>query len=363
MQVDEVVAGTERAHGSQGSEDQEHTAIRNASSHSFLRRAIGHHSAPSWTMTGSIRHSNIVRFEFRCYETCRHKLIDLEREDLETPSITSILLSSAFLIHPEQLHELATLWTAERIDIPDINPREPIHITLYFQTYCDQWTWQLNRVLTCFLWTEEPTIPFTTTNTDNLPAIQRSDGTLDSFEMADCRGAILDTQQIHGRDSVWYALQGVSMVFRPGQESHRPHWMSFEKVNMPERASGILMDLKEVMRLDDFIISRVTCCARLAEVDPSFERRLRSTMPDLGQDTRIGNSMIAVRSPSWSADCPKFCLFVLLEQDYDENDILYLLLEEAIALKNYYGGDGCHFGRSDWQTLRDWRRALKIEIK
>lgn len=367
MQIDQVVVDTERPggphqrvdHGSPESEKQETAVIKDTNFHAFLKWAVGHELAPSWTEIGSIRYSNIVHFEFRWLNVWEPEIVKVKRADPDGRSIFDILSALAFWIHPEQLYELAALWTTNFAPVPELDLRYAVHATIFFQTYCDQSTWQIKRVLNCILWRTEPFTPSLRADIDHLPAYVGSDGKPDYFEMNDLRTAILDTQQIYGRDSVWYALRNLSMALILGEENRGPEWISFDETEMPDKTSGFLIGLAEYTDLGEIVISCINRCGSLSQIDPGFERRLPSTIPDLGRDMRNGDSMLAVRSPSWPAVCPRFCLFVLLEGNHDDKDILYQLLEEAIALKNFYGEGNCRFNRSDWQALRGWRKALK----
>ena len=160
-----------------------------------------------------------------------------------------------------------------------------------------------------------------------------------------------------------YALQNVSMILLAGEESQGPKWVSFDGVGMPEKASEFLGDLTDNIDLSEIGVSCVNICGSLLHVDPGLERQNYSTIPDIKRDTRNGDSMLAVRSPSWSVACPRFCLFVLLEGNHDDEGVLYELPEKAISLKNYYGEGDCRFSPSDWKILRGWRRALKDRVE
>ncbi|KAF1849717.1 uncharacterized protein K460DRAFT_399830 [Cucurbitaria berberidis CBS 394.84] len=374
MQVDGVVAGTdhrcprashhrtETEHASQESQEQGPTAIQDADSHAFLKWAVGHPLAPSWTEIGSIRHANIVHFDFKYHVFWKPEIVQVEQEDVDFCSVFKSLQSSAFLMYPRQLRELVALWTTKSIQIPSPNVTKPTRASFYFHTYCDQSTWQIKRVLNCVLWGAAPRTVKNTSAMEQLPAMIGDDDIPEFFAWTDFKDACSDAQQIYGKDSVWYALQTTSMLLLPGEESRRPEWVSFETLNIPKTAAWTLMDISKRTNLGgEMVIDSVSLCGGLSEVDPTSERRLRSTIPDLGRDTRQGDSMIAVRSPSWPATCPQFCLFVLLKEDYDDKDILHRHLEEAVALSNYYAEEGYEFSRSCWRLLHNWRRALKIE--
>lgn len=234
-----------------------------------------------------------------------------------------------------------------------------IRATLFFQTYCDSSTWQIKRVLNCILWRTEPFTLNSSVDIDHLPAYIVGNGKLGYIEMSALKRTMVDTQQIYGRTSVWYALRNVSIALLPGKGSQGPEWVSFDQAEMPDKAPGLFMGLAENTDLGDIGIRCVNLCSGLVQIDPGSERQLRSTIPDLKRDSRNGDSMLAVRSPSWPVVCPKFCLFILLEEYHEGKDVLYQLLEKAIAMKSYYGEGDCQFSPLDWQTLRNWRRALK----
>lgn len=103
---------------------------------------------------------------------------------------------------------------------------------------------------------------------------------------------------------------------------------------MLEKASGTLMSLAAHTNLGEIVIHCISLCGGLSEVDGDFERQLRSSVPGLGRDMRHGNSMLAIRSPSWPEVCPRFCLFVLPEVIHDSIDHLHQLFEEAVYLRN-----------------------------
>jgi hypothetical protein len=367
MQVDQIVVDSERPrephqrayHGSQETKEKETAVIKDVTCYAYFGWAVDHESEPSWTELGSIRYANTVHFEFRCFDIWKFKIDKTKQADPEDLLTFDLLSSLAILVHPEHIHELAALWTTNPATIPELYLRDAVSVTFFFQTYCDQSTWQIRRVLNCIFWKTEPFELSLRVHLPHLPAYVGGDGKPHYFEINDVKTAILDTQQIYGRDSVWYALRNVSMALLPGNESSGPKWVPFDEMEMPDKAPGFLMGLAgEMMDLGGVIISRVNLCCSLSQIDPGPERRLRSTIPNLGRDTRKGDSMLAVRSPSRPVFCPKFCLFILSDDNHGDKDVIYQLLKEAIEFKHFYGKGDCLFSRSDWQILRGWRRAL-----
>ncbi|KAF2707544.1 hypothetical protein K504DRAFT_535194 [Pleomassaria siparia CBS 279.74] len=364
MQVDESVVDTERTggpypnvgHGPPEIEDERTAVIKDASSHVSLRWTVGHELAPSWAKFGSIRYSNIVRFEFRCLNVYRVGGLNLPPVDPDDHSVFDILSKMAFLIRPEQLNELKDLWTTNFASIPGLGLNKVVRATIFFQTYCDQSTWEIKRVLNCIVWEDEPFTTVSRTYPHHLPI---NHGKPEYIKMNDLERTILDIQRICGRDSVWYALRNVSIALLPGRGSESPEWVSFDKAEMPDKAFEFLRGLAEITDLGESVVSCGKLYGALLHIDPGFGRRDHVTIPDIEQDTRNGDAMLAVRSPSSSASCLEFCLFVLLEENQDDKDILCQFLENAITQRDYYGEGDYQFSDSDWQTLSSWRKALE----
>lgn len=366
MQIDHIMADTKHPRGphqrvnrqSQEIDEQETAVMKDTNLHPFLRWASDPEFAHGWTDHGCIRYPNIVRFEFRCLEIWESDIIEMERADPDNRVILDFLSSLAVLIQPEQLHELAALWTTNFTTVSELGLKNAMRATFIFQTYCDQTTWQIKRVLNCLLWRTEPFTLSSNADIAHPPAYVCDNGKPHCVEMNDIKAAILDTQQIHGRDSVWYALRDVSMALVHGKESCGPEWVLFQEAEVPNETSRFLKGLTEGTGLGKSIIGDVNVWSSLLQIDPDSERRLRSTVPDLGRDTRKGNSMLAVRSPSWPSVCPRFCLFVLLGGIHDKN-VIRQLLEEAKSLENFYSAGDCQLSRTDWKNLRSWSKTLQ----
>ena len=67
-------------------------------------------------------------------------------------------------------------------------------VTLFFQTYCDEHTWQIRRVLGCILWH------------------LGGDLTAEMSVEEGIEAALLQMQSLRGRDSVWLALRTTTLI-------------------------------------------------------------------------------------------------------------------------------------------------------
>jgi hypothetical protein len=179
--------------------------------------------------------------------------------------------------------------------------------------------------------------------------------------MEGLKNAILDTRQIHGRDSVWYAFREVSMALVPQVNHQWPKWETFEDVILPGKGAETLLETADDSYFKDRSMHRYVLDGGLWLVNGDFaqRRQTRSTLPDLERDTRSGDSMLTIRSRNWPEVCPKFCLFILPEEIDDTTSTLYRLLEEAISMGNYYAEGNYTWTRVGSQILWKWRISLK----
>jgi hypothetical protein len=161
--------------------------------------------------------------------------------------------------------------------------------------------------------------------------------------------AILDLRQIYRRDLIRYALREVSavLVLLPYHQS--PKWELLDILNMPEKAFETLMWLQSGTNFGNHNLLYRVYDAGLWHVQNACSKRQqpRSTLPMLGLDTQTGDCMLAIRSPTWPEDCPRFCLFILPASIDDTECTLSKLLETTISLKNFLAVGDYHWSQSD----------------
>lgn len=318
--------------------EQETATITDATTHSSLRWAMGHVSSPSWTTIGSIRFANIVHFEIRI-----HDLRNLGENDWtcltegEHRFSYYSMLKSSFPTTPDRLAQLIALWTPQfAIDQP-YDLAGATHITICFQTFCDPLTWKITRLLHCVL-----------CKGNFLPAVHGFAGGVTQDFSRSLDEAILRVRNLSGRDSVWYALRGTIMLLLP---QYYGRLKGFKWIS--GRFNDLITQLSDQDSFAQHCVSKGPLC-----IESSSDIPLQSTIPELVQDTRSGETMLAIRSPSSPSDCPRFCLFVLSNKALDSEATIHRLLAEAVTQRNIYGPDGYQWSDSDWTALQQWRKAL-----
>jgi hypothetical protein len=338
--------------------------IQDASSHDFLRWGVGHQRSPSWADTQSIRHSNIVQLDFRVYFSTYPNHYQEENDvngRLGGESSLEAFPSWSFCIPLNGLQELASLWMVEFVPISEMSTEKNVQVSFVFQTHCNRKTWQIKRVLTFIVWNTDASRPARSISAIPGPIHLVGNKTKELLIMEGLKNAILDTRQVQGRDSVWYALREASMFLAPQPNPRWPMWKSAEHITTPDTWFEKYLEAADNGCFED---GSIRCGIRdgglwLVDGDLPWRQQLGSTLPDLGKDTRTGDSMLAIRSPSWPEECPKFCLFVLPENIDDTTGTLHRLLEEAVSLKNYYAEGDYKWSRADWQALCKWRKTLE----
>jgi hypothetical protein len=340
MQIDEIVVSRD--------EPQQHHSdaakvFPDASSHPFLQWAVGHVNSPSWTSLGSIRHSNIVQFEFQCYNCSLHAGStegDLMEDSL---SLYMALHSHAVTTSTEQLDDVAFSWTRGLPPTSRLELAGDMRVTFFFQTYCDKPSWQIKRVLSCIIW-----------ETEKLPIPEW-------YETEDIARVISQVRNISGRDSVSLALKKTGLVLRHKRDGSGLEWKSFTQAHLPETAFDTLRELGAGICYRYMVLRRVKLCNGLLWVVTGSDIERQYAPVAWEQDTRTGDSMFAIYPSSWLDNWPKFCLFTLPNADCESSSDLHRLLEEAIMTKSFYGDIGYRWTKEDWGILGQWRQALVSE--
>lgn len=181
------------------------------------------------------------------------------------------------------------------------------------------------------------------------------------YETEDLVEAMLQIRNIHGRDSVWIALQATGLVLQGTGHDQSLGWTLFPQAGLPATAFNTLRGLTAEVRIDTVVLQCISRCSRLLWIDQIAHDRYRCVPTPWAQDTRSGDSMLAIRPYKWPDTCSTFCLFVLPEIGDGSSRDLHRLLEEAVSMRNYYENDGYRRSRKETQTLRQWRKALVSE--
>jgi hypothetical protein len=302
----------------------------------LLQWSVGHEHAPPWTTVGSIRHSDVVDFEFRYFVTKVGHFDDMSPLSLD-------LYHQAFYTNQQGLRRIKNLWLANANEATGADPGAYMPVTFIFQTYFDPATWQIRRVLTCIEWKND------IEDFDDLWPQTRA---AVAHYQPQIEGHILSVHRLHRRTSVWYALKSVTRVLFCMEDPKILSWGLLERL---EESKTILMKLSRQLNIHGQTLELKNHFSALLRVSGTTDHSFET--PDLGveQDTETGPTMLIVRPSSWPVTSPKFCLFVLDELMGDSQDDLSQLLEEAKQARNFYGEANLRF---DWRALRRWCKAL-----
>lgn len=345
IQIDGAVAEYDQ---SQRQQSAEPVFLQGATSHPFLRWAVGHPDSPSWTAIGSIRHANIVQLEFQYHNHCA--AATLREEDMllnEDLSFKAVLKDYSIEISREQLDDVAFIWGTCNQSARGLGLAHAMRATFYFKTYCSQSSWQIKRVLHCNVWEEK-----------QLPVFGHS-------ETEDLMSAMLQVRNIHGRESAWLALRSTGLILQPKRGEGGLEWTPFADSNLTEKASNILSGLTAGSSQDTRGVCRVRLDNGLFWTTTLLNKRDQCIPASWGKDTGTGDCLLVFRSPSWSDTGPKFCLYTIAETDYESGSELLHFLDKAISENSFYGDVNCHWSKHDRRTLRygvyQWREALTLE--
>jgi hypothetical protein len=341
MQVDGIVAEYDR---SQQQPNTEPVVLPDARSHPFLRWAVGRPNSPSWTAFGSIRHANIVQLEFQYYNHCA--AATFQEEDWlsnEDPAFKAVSDNHSIRISREQLDDVAFIWGTRFRPAWGLGQARTMRATFYFQTYCDESSWQIKRVLHCIIWEAEQISTSRNCDTEDLMA------------------AMLQVRNIHSRNSVWLALRSTGLILRPKRGEGGLEWVLFVDTHLPENTFGILSGLAAGRSQGVICVRRFGLGNGLFWTTTASDSQHRCVSVPWETDPRTGDCLIAIRSSSWPDTSPKFCLFVLSKTDYETGSELLNLLEEAVSTNSFYADGTCQWGEHDVRILRQWRKALAFE--
>jgi hypothetical protein len=363
MQLDQATSNPEERTQDSRADEPEDDDYRSflepqyAEADSFLRWAPGHRYSPAWTTLGSIRHADIIQFEFAVYRT--------HGAELESPALPT------FLMTPTQLQQVTSLWPKPYNYMSEPELGDLVQVGFVFHTFCNPSTWQIIRVLSCAIWGANfASTDFGTDHVTVVPfrASEIKDGPPMLVRLHDLRNALLDVRELRGRQSIIHALQGVARVL--SLDDQDPGWVALEDAcegsnGMVETVSQTIFDnlAPQSLRIPtmggiDVKADRHAYTRVFSRVRRIEQQRSPSTIPHLSQDTKKSQSIIAIRSPNWQTDCPLFCLFVL-HGDIDGSErSLHQLLVEAVETKSFFGHSSFRWDPDASRTIGKWRKAL-----
>jgi hypothetical protein len=387
---DMSMSGTESNPQVQETEYEGQLRPHDASSHTFLRWAESRDLSKSWALNSCIRHSDIVKFSFRLLELPETEdnltelissLYDRTDGDEATEPIYHLANLTrknpyTFVLMRGHLPEIERSWTGTEAQssykscIADQN--EEVRVTFFFRSYCQPKDWQIIREMHCIVWSPAAArmfgdyfgsgddLEFNTSSLQHVLAFQVSQ----QFQQL---------VSLSGKYSVACALLGASFVLQPAQDSSQneelAHWLSPQDGGLPRLVIAQLSTLfdsdssgEDPIRLYQYQSHS------LLQVRQDQQHLSPMPLSLLQQSAYFGEleAVMAIKPETWH-ECPRFCLFVLLDHDFDDEARLRGLLRaridnhEFLAAYGYDAQDQPAWSKDDWTILQDWRKYFSEE--
>jgi hypothetical protein len=325
-----------------------------------------------WTAQTSTRHADVIAFSFRVLlmpdtkEEFQSLLHSLRWDEGRRARLLNLLAltqqSYSVLLRRRQIWALAKIWTGE-----DLSPSHPSSATspeevtrafFFFRTFCQRDNWQIKREVYCIM-----------------SALTVSDAELHpnerflSIQETGVLRALAQLLSIFGKESVAYALRSRSLILchphhsdgAAGQlEWSRP---SDEKITADSVTQYFTLfdDTASVSEISRLYHRQSVGVREVSRTLEGIERP--SCLPRIPEEVGTG-AVLAIRPSSWPPECPRFCLFVLLEHGIDDNARLGRLLHDAIEDREMYFADRDtaqgqpSWSAADWKVLQDWEALL-----
>ena len=175
-----------------------------------------------------------------------------------------------------------------------------------------------------------------------------------------------------GKESVAYALQNSSLIL---ESDNRLHEGSSQLQWSPPRDESIAKPvlekyfrlIKNASRLENALQSNNYHSMRLLKVPQTNDTNgISASFLHTLEHVGNGGAMLAMKADSWPDECPRFCLFILLDRDFDDISLLSDLLRYTIVETEIYVGCEETTQEEPILTVRDkrilenWENTLHV---
>ncbi|KAH8685482.1 hypothetical protein BGZ60DRAFT_395270 [Tricladium varicosporioides] len=370
----------------QGAENYGQQNFEETSYYPFLRWALCRDLSKSWALKSSIRHSDIVMFSFRVFEVpdTKEGLQDLilSLQDYEgAPAVMSHLLTLikenpyTFVLKRGNIPEIEKSWTGANAQSSYwsniANSDEAVRTFFFFRSYFQSNNWQPMREMYCIVWSLEAAKMF-----GNLYGEDVELGFGESaFQCVPPSEVIQTFQQLRGlsgKHSMAHALLCTSFTLQPihdvSLDRSQVQWSSPQDRGQPTPIITQLTGWFDLTLGRDVVQLRKYQSHNLLQVFPDQQpSNTPLRLLQFGDNFGQLEALMAVKADSWPQECPRFCLFVLLDQDFDNEGKLRLLLHDAIRVHKFFGvcRNGVQ-GQPSWSAddkivLQNWQEYFSEE--
>lgn len=359
--------------------------FQDTSSHLFLKWADHRQLSIPLASQTKVRHSDIVIFSFRILEIPENEesfrdLINSLRYDHENSRVMlhalRVIRQNKYTLPLErgQILDLEKYWTGVNTQTSYGRSTtglldQRIRASLLFRTFCQEEDWQLKREVYCVIWSsraasllsqflEIPTNFFF--DEDCLPSIQSSE-----FHRV--------FQQLHklsGRQSVAYALDNTSLILLPREgasgRGNQLQWRQPQSQDIPEHIIAKSVALFDsASRSENIVHSCHHQCDRLLWVIRTEEAaNIIPGLIKIPDHVGKGGAMLVLKPAAWPQQCPRFCLFVLLSHDFQDQASIGRLLRYTVQMQDMYcvyedtGKEPEPLSAADKYLLKSWEDSF-----
>lgn len=338
----------------QAVEGYDHLGFQDASSHPFLRWADHSHVSTPEAFQSSIRHSDIVTFSFRVLwlpdneESFPSLLFSPQNEVNSLLRVIPVLKKAhqhrqTLLLSIDQISEIERYWTGENTQpssgLTITKPTQIVSAFLFFRTYCRPEDWQVIREVYCIIWSSQAAKFLKGRLNTNLDPRFESG----RVQHSDIIGAFQQLRNLSGRHSVAYALQNISLILSPRSDisstGRRLEWRQPQDQGVSEPVIAQYFALfNSISKSGDRVRSSHHHSHRLLRVTRTEQASdTPADLPHVPENVGQGGAMLALKPSLWPSQCPRFCLFILLDQDFDDKARLAGLLRYTIESREMYG--------------------------
>lgn len=312
-----------------------------ATAHPFLKLAGGYESSPSWTALHNVRHANIVEFSYSIIDLTEKSNNQLnEGYASSLPTWLRMDQINTLEIHRKDAERCLQYWVGDSNQKLPTRDSDTDTVVIFFRTECRPRDWQIRRILIYVILPSDPpakqVIPF-----DKL------------FE------TLQQLYQISGSHSAHYALCNMSLYLeRTGQQHQEIVWKEIS-TELPVNDMSLSMCVKVIEAPDTqytFCYNSPGTLLMITSNDYDVDALGLPAIPaHLGKEEGI----LSVKSESWPAACPRFCLFVSLQGGFDRGEVLRdLLIQTLRSGRNVYLNKIGGLTKEDTNALKIWARHL-----
>jgi hypothetical protein len=303
--------------------------------HPILRWADLHRSSVVLSTFATVSHANIARYRFYIRDITDFEIyLSITGSEYARKDRWQLmcLYPISIQVSRETLSRFESFWTERIHEEPVSSPDEIVRATIFFHTYLEQTNWRIVKEILCVIWPTEIV-------DEDMELVQIDSIVTPSHAITFSHLSVLShpLKKLSGSQSVLCAHNNYILLpfFDHGGYSWKTPGGEFPSETGLKACISLLKDdalfafSKKAIRPEDTGPITLASTETLNEASES--------LPDLPDTMNQVNSLIAIKPTSWPMRTPKFCLFVLQEENLDSAKTLTRLLKDAVLNENMIG--------------------------